>query len=57
VAGSLYVVIGLARRGVGIGLRWSAGDAGRRVLVALAAAACVSLLATFWMVDGQFRGW
>ena len=57
VAGSLYVVVGLARRGVGIGLRWSAGDTGRRMLVALAAALCVSLLAAFWTADGQFRGW
>jgi putative peptide zinc metalloprotease protein len=57
VAGSLYVVIGLARRAAGVGLRCSAGHAGRRVLIALAAAACVSLLAAFWMADGQFRGW
>jgi len=57
VAGSLYVVTGLARRAAGVGLRWSAGHIGRRVLVALAAAACVSLPAAFWMADGQFRGW
>jgi len=57
VAGSLYVVCGLAQRAAGAGLRCSAGHAGRRVVLAFAAAVCVSLLAAFWMVDGQFRGW
>ena len=57
VAGSLYVVSGLARRAVGIGLRSSVGNTGRRVLAVLAAAMCVSVLAAFWLVDGQFRGW
>jgi hypothetical protein len=57
VAGSLYVVSGLVRRATDLGLRCSAGHIGRRVLVVLAAAVCVGLLATFWIVDGQFRAW
>jgi putative peptide zinc metalloprotease protein len=57
VAGSLYVVIGLARRAASAGLRYSAGHPVRRVLVALAAAMCVTVLAAFWVADGQFRGW
>jgi len=57
VAGSIYVVSGLARRAAGVGLRCSAGHIGRRVLVGLAAAVCLSLLAAFWTLDGQFRGW
>jgi len=57
VAGLLYVASGLVRRATAVGLRWSAGHIGRRVLVALAAAGCVTLLAAFWRVDGQFRGW
>jgi putative peptide zinc metalloprotease protein len=57
VAGSLYVITGLARRAAGVGLRWSARHAGRRLLVAFAAAVCASLIAAFWMADGQFRGW
>lgn len=57
VAGSLYIVTGLARRAAGVGLRYSAGHPGRRALVLVAAAGCVTLLAAFWMADGQFRGW
>jgi hypothetical protein len=30
---------------------------GRRFLVAAAALACVTALATFWFWQGQFRGW
>jgi putative peptide zinc metalloprotease protein len=57
LAGSLYVVTGLARRLVLLGLRWSAGRPGRRFLAAAAALACVTALATFWFWQGQFRGW
>jgi putative peptide zinc metalloprotease protein len=57
VAGSLYVVIGLARSAASVGLRYSAGHPGRRVVVALAAAMCVTVLAAFWVADSQFRGW
>jgi putative peptide zinc metalloprotease protein len=56
-AGSLYVVSGLVRRAATVGLRCSAGHICRRVLVALGAAMWVTLLAAFWMLDGQFRGW
>jgi putative peptide zinc metalloprotease protein len=57
VAGSLYIVIGLARRAVALGLRWSADRPVRRLVVAVAAAAIAASLATFWASQGQFRGW
>ncbi len=57
LAGSLYVVAGLARRLTTAGLRWSAGRPRRRLLVAAAGLACLTALATFWTVQGQFRGW
>jgi putative peptide zinc metalloprotease protein len=57
VAGSVYVVAGLARRVTTMSLRWSTGRPRRRVLVSVAAVAWVTLLALFWTVDGQFRGW
>ena len=57
IAGSLYIVIGLARRLVAAGLRWSAGHRARRLLVAVAGLAGVTMLAAFWSVQGQFRDW
>jgi putative peptide zinc metalloprotease protein len=57
LAGSLYIVIGLARRLTTLGLRWSAGHPGRRLLVALAGLAGMAVLAAFWGMQGQFRGW
>ena len=57
LAGSLYVVIGLARRLAAAGLRWSAGRPRRRLLAAAAGLACLTALAAFWTVHGQFRGW
>jgi putative peptide zinc metalloprotease protein len=57
IAGSLYIVIGLARRLVATGLRWSAGHRARRLLVAVAGLAGVTMLAAFWSVQGQFRDW
>jgi putative peptide zinc metalloprotease protein len=57
LAGSLYIVIGLARRLAAAGLRWSAGHGARRLLVAVAGLACVTALVTFWYGQGQFRGW
>jgi hypothetical protein len=57
LAGSLYIVIGLARRLAAAGLRWSAGHRARRLLVAVAGLACVTMLAAFWGGQGQFRGW
>ena len=57
LAGSLYIVIGLARRLATAGLRWSAGRSGRRLLVAVASLAAMTTLALFWNVQGQFHGW
>jgi putative peptide zinc metalloprotease protein len=57
VAGSAYVVIGLARRLTAAGRRWSAGRPGRRLLAATAGLAAVTALTAFWSVGGQFRGW
>ena len=56
-AGSLYIVTGLARRLVTVGLRWSAGRPARRLLAAVAYLAGWTMLATFWATQGQFRGW
>ena len=57
VAGSVYIVAGLARRAATLGRRWSAGYPRRRLLVSVAALACLTLLALFWTTDSQFRGW
>jgi len=57
LAGSLYIVIGLARRLTALGLRWSAGHPARRLLAALAGLAGMAVLAAFWGAQGQFRGW
>ncbi len=57
LAGSLYVVIGLARRLTTAGLRWSAGRPRRRLLAAAAGLACLTALAAFWAIHGQFRRW
>ena len=57
VAGSVYIVAGLARRAATLGLRWSAGYPRRRLLVSVAALAWLTLLALFWIANGQFRGW
>ena len=57
LAGSLYITAGLARRLAVTGLRWSAGRAGRRILVVMAGLACLAGLASFWAAAGQFRGW
>ncbi len=56
-AGSLYILTGLARRLTALGLRWSAGRPAQRLVVAVAGLACVTVLTTFWTVQGQFRGW
>jgi putative peptide zinc metalloprotease protein len=57
LAGSLYIVTGLARRLAAAGLRWSAGDRARRLLVAAAGLASVTMLVSFWDLQGQFLGW
>jgi putative peptide zinc metalloprotease protein len=56
-AGSLYVLIGLVRRGVTLGRRWSADRLARRLLAAGAGLAIVAVLVVFWTIQGQFRGW
>jgi putative peptide zinc metalloprotease protein len=57
LAGSLYLVTGLARRLTLVGLRWSAGCPGRRLLAGMAGLAALAGLAAFWTMQGQFRGW
>jgi len=57
LAGSLYIATGLARRAVTVGLRWSAGRPARRLLAAVTGLACMTALATFWTIKGQFHGW
>src|SRR3984957_7858682 len=48
IAGSLYVAVGLVRRSVALGRRWSAGQPRRRLLALLVAAACVVPLSVIW---------
>ena len=57
LAGSLYIVTGLARRLTALGRRWSVGRPVRRLVVAGAALAVMAALAAFWTIQGQFRGW
>ena len=57
IAGSLYIMVGLVRRAVAIGRRWSAGRPRRRLLAFLAAAACVVPLSVYWLAQGQFSDW
>jgi putative peptide zinc metalloprotease protein len=57
LAGSLYIVVGLARRLTTMGLRWSARRPARRLLVAVAGLGCMTTLAIFWNLQGQFHGW
>ena len=57
LAGSVYFAIRLARQLTTVGLRWSAGRPGRRLLFALVGLACLTALAAFWNAQGQFRGW
>ena len=57
LAGSLYIVIGLARRLATAGLRWSTGHPARRLLATVAGLAGLAALAAFWAMQGQFRGW
>jgi putative peptide zinc metalloprotease protein len=57
LAGSLYVVAGLARRLTALARRWSAGRPARRLLAGAAGLAVLTGLAAFWTLQGQFRGW
>ena len=54
IAGSLYIAVGLVRRAIAIGHRWSAGRPRRRFLAFLAGLACVVPLSVVWLVQGQF---
>jgi putative peptide zinc metalloprotease protein len=56
-AGSVYAAIGLTRRAVRIGRRWTAGRLRRRLITVAVAIAVAASLAVFWTVHGQFRGW
>jgi len=57
LAGSLYIVLGLARRLTTMGLRWPARRPGRRLLVAVGGLGCMAALAIFWNRQGQFGRW
>ena len=57
LAGSLYIVTGLARRLTALGRRWSAGRPARRLLAGAAGLAVLAALAAFWTLQGEFRGW
>ncbi|MGP7999163.1 MAG: hypothetical protein ACLPKI_17875 [Streptosporangiaceae bacterium] len=57
LAGTLYIVTGLARRLAIAGLRWSAGQPGRRILAAVAGLAGLAALAAIWAMQGQLHGW
>ena len=57
LAGTVYIVTGMARRLAVAGLRWSADRPARRLMAAAAALACITTLAAFWTLQGQFRGW
>jgi putative peptide zinc metalloprotease protein len=56
-AGSLYIVMGLARRLAALGRRWSAGRPVRRLLATGTGLAVIAALAASWIIQGQFRGW
>jgi putative peptide zinc metalloprotease protein len=57
LAGSLYLVTGLARRLTALGRRWSADRPARRFLAAGSGLAALVGLVAFWTLQGQFRGW
>jgi putative peptide zinc metalloprotease protein len=57
IAGSLYIAVGLVRRAVAIGHRWSAGRPKRRFVALLAGLACAVPLSVIWLVQGQFSDW
>lgn len=55
--GSLYILTGLARRLAVVGLRWSVGHPGRRLLAVAVGLAALTALAAFWTMKGQFADW
>jgi putative peptide zinc metalloprotease protein len=57
LAGSLYIVTGLARRLTVLGRRWCASRPAHRLPAAGAGLAVLAGLAAFWATQGQFSGW
>ncbi len=57
IVGTLYVVVGLVRRSVAFGLRWSAGRPRRRLAAFLVGLACAVSLPVIWLVRGEFSDW
>ncbi|HEY6791164.1 MAG TPA: hypothetical protein VI365_28035 [Trebonia sp.] len=57
IGASLYLVLALARRACAVGMRWSSGRFGRRVLAVAAALGCLISLVGYWAMQGQLRGW
>jgi putative peptide zinc metalloprotease protein len=57
IAGSLYVAVGLVRRAVAFGRRWSAGRPRRRLAAFFVGLAAVVSLSVVWLVQGEFSDW
>jgi putative peptide zinc metalloprotease protein len=57
LAGSLYVAVGLVRRAVAFGRRWSAGRPRRRLVAFFVGLACAVSLWVIWLVQGEFSDW
>ena len=57
IAGSLYVAVGLVRRAVAFGRRWSAGRPRRRLVAIFVGLAAAISLSVVWLVQGEFSDW
>jgi len=57
IAGSLYVAVGLVRRAVAFGRRWSAGRPRRRLVAFFVGLAAAISLSVVWLVQGEFSDW
>jgi putative peptide zinc metalloprotease protein len=57
IAGSLYVAVGLVRRAVAFGRRWSAGRPRRRLAAFFVGLAAAVSLSVVWLVQGEFSDW
>jgi putative peptide zinc metalloprotease protein len=57
IAGSLYVVVGLVRRAVAFGRRWSTGRPRRRLVAFLVGLGCAVCVSVIWLVLGEFSDW
>jgi putative peptide zinc metalloprotease protein len=57
IAGSLYVAVGLVRRAVALGRRWSAGRPRRRLVAFFVGLAAAISLSVVWLVQGEFSDW